>query len=119
MDGALDYRGALQNGRVKWYRDYSDNVVQHWSESVDFLFIDGDHAYDSCRNDWDRWHPFVAVGGVVLFHDARLGRGNGKEWDGWPGPSFVVDELFRGSSSLPHWGIVDEAGSLVVVQRRQ
>lgn len=104
-------------GKVKWYRDYSYNVVQNWKEEIDLLFIDGDHSEIAVRNDWLSWHKFVKVGGVVLFHDARFGRGDGSYWDGWPGPGKIVEELFRGPNKLPNWKIVDEAGSLVVVER--
>ena len=104
-----------RNGQVVWHRDYSGNVAKGWQAPIDFLFIDGDHAYHACNHDWELWHAFVVPGGVVLFHDARLGLGPGDSWDGWPGPSFVVDELFRGTSRLPQWNIVDEAGSLIVV----
>lgn len=105
------------NGRVHWYRDYSYNVVKDWTKPVDFLFIDGDHSESATRDDWLSWYSFVTAGGVALFHDARFGMGNGTSWDGWPGPTKVVDQIFRGPNKLPNWEIVDEAGSLVVVKR--
>lgn len=105
------------NGKIKWYRDYSYNVVRNWKEPIDFLFIDGDHTESAVRSDWLSWHSFVKIGGVALFHDARFGKGDGSYWDGWPGPSKVVDELFRGHCKLPNFKIVDEVGSLVVVKR--
>lgn len=52
-----------------------------------------------------------------MFHDARFGRGEGGHWDGWPGPSHVVNELFRGPNKMPDWEIVDEAGTVVAVKR--
>lgn len=36
---------------------------------VDFLFIDGDHAYDSVRRDFELYSPLVRPGGLVGFHD--------------------------------------------------
>jgi hypothetical protein len=105
------------NGKVRWHRDYSCRVVKNWREPLDFLLIDGDHAESAVRNDWSLWNGFARIGAVVLFHDARFGRGDGSCWDGWPGPSKVVEELFRGPHTSPHWDIVDEAGSLVVVKR--
>lgn len=106
-----------QNGTVKWHKDYSDNVAITWDQSIDLLFIDGDHSYKGTRSDWDKWHGHVAEGGIVMFHDARMGKPDTGEWDGWPGPTKVVDELFRGDDKLPNWKIVEESGSLVVVQR--
>lgn len=108
---------SSRNGTVQWYRDYSDKVAGTWNQPIDFLFIDGDHSEMACRNDWENWHSFVAVNGVVTFHDARFGRETDKEWDGWPGPSRVVNDLFRGSKKLDNWEIVDEIGSAVVVRR--
>ncbi|PIR20976.1 MAG: hypothetical protein COV45_03685 [Deltaproteobacteria bacterium CG11_big_fil_rev_8_21_14_0_20_47_16] len=105
------------NGTVKWHQDHSDNVASEWNQPIDLLFIDGDHSYRGTRSDWDKWHSHVVAGGIVMFHDARMGKPNTDEWDGWPGPTRVVDELFRGDNKLPNWDIVEETGSLVVVQR--
>ena len=109
--------GRVRNGRVRWYEDYSFNVIKNWKQSIDFLFIDGDHTYKSCLQDWDDWSRFVEKNGVVIFHDARFGRGDGSYWDGWEGPTQVVDELFRGRNRLKNWEIVEEAGTAVAVVR--
>ena len=37
--------------------------------AIDFVFIDGDHAYDACKADIAAWAPFVKRGGVIAFHD--------------------------------------------------
>ncbi len=66
------------------------------------------------RLDWELWHPFVPAGGHVLFHDARLGRPGGR---GLPGPTAVVDALFRGSGAVPGWEIAAEVDRCVAVRR--
>ena len=34
-----------------------------------FLFIDADHGYWSCHNDFVNWSPMVVPGGLIGFHD--------------------------------------------------
>jgi len=50
----------------------------------------------------------------VVFHDAREGKPEGR---GLPGPTAVVDELFRGASPVAGWAIGDEVDSAVAVVR--
>ncbi len=38
-------------------------------ESLDFVFIDGDHLYDWVRNDISYWSDKVRTGGLVSGHD--------------------------------------------------
>jgi hypothetical protein len=102
---------------VFWYRARSQDVGRAWNgRAVDLVFIDGDHSAEACREDWDVWHGHVARDGAVAFHDARLGRPDG---DGSPGPTAVVDELFRrNANGAPgDWAISDEVDSMVVVRR--
>ena len=40
------------------------------AESIDLLFVDGDHSEEGVRADFDRWSPLLAPGGHLLFHDA-------------------------------------------------
>jgi predicted O-methyltransferase YrrM len=100
--------------RVTWHVDYSAAVAARWSEPVDLVFIDGDHSEEGVRADWDGWHGFVAPGGAVLFHDARLTQTGGR---GLPGPTAVVDGLFRGPSAVAGWRIEREADRMVAVVR--
>jgi predicted O-methyltransferase YrrM len=37
--------------------------------SLDFVYIDGDHQYESCKNDIKLWLPKVKKGGVIAGHD--------------------------------------------------
>ena len=102
------------NGEVVWIEKFSFEAVQGWAESIDFLFIDGDHEEKAVWHDWETWHRFVVPGGCVAFHDAR------EFANGWPaaadGPVRVVNSLFR-ENNVPGWEIVDESHSLVVVRR--
>jgi hypothetical protein len=109
-------RGHRGTGpHVNWHLERSQDVGRKWGgPSVDLVFIDGDHSAQGCREDWDMWHAHVRPGGSVAFHDARLGQPGG---DGGPGPSQVVDELFRGSEPPAGYRLATERERLVVVRR--
>lgn len=44
------------------YKNYKD-------ESVDCVFIDGSHDYQSIKNDIINWFPIVKSGGIISGHD--------------------------------------------------
>ena len=98
-----------------WIERFSHEVAPSWKDAIDLLLIDGAHDEQAVRRDWNDWSKFVRPGGVVVFHDARLFEG------GWTkpedGPVRVVDGLFR-NSRLPGWHIIQEADSVVIVQRQ-
>jgi hypothetical protein len=102
-------------GSVHWVEQMSSDALHAWDTPIDFLLIDGDHQEAAVLQDWNGWSAFVAPGGVVAFHDARVFQ------NGWPspfdGPVRVVDGLFRGPKSLAGWQIVEEVHSFVVVRR--
>jgi predicted O-methyltransferase YrrM len=100
---------------VTWHIARSQDVGRAWrGPEVDLVFVDGDHSRGGCREDWDVWHPHVRLGGALAFHDARLGAPGGS---GGPGPTSVVDELFREGMPPRGWRLVDEIDTLVVVSR--
>jgi predicted O-methyltransferase YrrM len=39
------------------------------TQPLDMLFIDGDHAYDGVRRDYELYAPLVRPGGLIAFHD--------------------------------------------------
>ena len=109
-------RGTARGGpSVHWHVARSQDMRRTWEGGpVDLVFIDGDHRPDACQEDWDVWSPHVPAGGRVAFRDARAGKPDGH---GSPGPTAVVDGLFRGPDALRQWRLDDELETLVVVQR--
>lgn len=62
-----------------------DESVIHAAETLapyDFVFIDGDHSYDSVKADWENYAPMVKEDGIVAFHDIveRPGYGVSRLW---------------------------------------
>jgi len=112
MDRVVRERGGP---RVAWHVARSGDVARDWSGEIDFLFIDGDHTEAGARADWDAFSPFVVSGGVVAFHDARSGHPGGPH--AHPGPTAVVDALFRGDAPVEGWRIAEEVDSVVAVER--
>jgi predicted O-methyltransferase YrrM len=108
-------RAARREGpRVVWHVELSEQTARGWSAPVDLVFVDGDHAEAATRLDWELWHGHVTPGGHLLFHDAREGKPEGR---GLPGPTRVVDELFRGAQPAAGWAIAAEVDRTVAVRK--
>jgi len=63
-------------------------MVRHYADaSLDWVFIDADHAYESVRKDIDAWLPKVRTGGIIAGHD----------FINWPGFGVIkaVTETFE------------------------
>jgi hypothetical protein len=99
---------------VHWHVALSHELAARWEGEVDMVFIDGDHSEAGCELDWSAWHPFVAPGGRVVFHDARADRPGGR---GLPGPTAIVNRHFRSDEATSGWEIEAEADRTVVVRR--
>lgn len=63
---------------VEAAKKYNDN-------SLDFVFIDGDHSYQGCSQDISAWWPKVKPGGILAGHDYMRNH---------PGVIQAVDESF-------------------------
>lgn len=81
--------------RFTFIKDFSYNVVKTWDKQIDYLFIDGDHKYESVLQDYNDWLPFVKIGGIIGIHDSAVNRGGPMYW---PGPSRLADELIQASN---------------------
>lgn len=108
---AVRRRGGPQ---VRWHVAYSADVARSFRGEADLVFIDGDHSEAGVRADWEDWHRLVRAGGALVFHDARATQPGGR---GLPGPTAVVDVLFRGPDAIAGWSVVAEADRTVAVQR--
>jgi len=63
----------------------SDEAFKTWKLPIRFIFIDGCHEYAFVKKD-ALWKRFVAVGGVMVFHDYH---------SSWPGVVEAVNEVVR------------------------
>lgn len=78
-------------------------------ETIDLLFIDGDHSEEGARADFERWSPHVAQAGHVLFHDAVAADDFLATFA--PGPAAVA------AQAGPDWTRRDGAGSIAHLVR--
>jgi predicted O-methyltransferase YrrM len=60
---------------------YADSIK---SESIDFIYIDGNHQYSSVLEDIITWNKKVRIGGIIAGHDY-----------GWPSVNKALIEFFK------------------------
>ena len=46
--------------------NYAKSIV---GDSIDFLYIDGDHSFKGIQNDFNNYSKLVKPGGIIGFHD--------------------------------------------------
>lgn len=62
----------IKNGRVEVLRTTSTEALRQFeAESLDFIYIDGDHSYEAVRRDLQDSLPKVKKGGLILADDYR------------------------------------------------
>lgn len=68
-------------------RAFSYDVASLFNdESLDFVFVDGDHHYEAVKQDLEMWYSKVKSGGIVGGDDYSTG---------WPGVPKAVNEFFE------------------------
>lgn len=98
-----EFGGAYPACRIPFYQSFArDDQVLHLlredshqtqtfdsvkqllnDQSIDFLFIDGDHTYEGVKADFEMYAPLVRSGGLIAFHDTL------------PRPDFPDIEVYR------------------------
>lgn len=72
------------SGVDKYFAEFGIHCIQHFAEtsqqfleadrlepqSIDLLFIDGYHSYESCRFEFEEFTPFLSRNAVTMFHDS-------------------------------------------------
>jgi len=89
---SVDLPGGIHGGgypaeREKFYREFTDadlylyradshsektrDIVEEQlaGDSIDFLFIDGDHRYEGVKRDFELYKSLVREGGIIALHD--------------------------------------------------
>ena len=80
---------------------------------AELIFIDADHAYSAVKADFIAWHPHLAEGGSIAFHDSRMcpARPDLAEFDG---PVRLMEEILRGDHG--DWILAHAADSISVIR---
>lgn len=68
-------------------KGYTYNVVNNYEDkSLDFIFIDASHDYESVKKDIVDWYPKLKDNGIIAGHDYNI--------KNWPGVVKAVNEFF-------------------------
>jgi len=79
------------------FQGLSNSVVKDWNKKIDLLFVDGNHAYEAVKQDYEDWSVFISKGGYLVFHDTwfEAPKDLKKKWQ--EGPGKVVKESLIGN----------------------
>ncbi len=91
---------------IEKYVEFCKGFTSDWAGKLshvrfNFIFIDADHHYESCLQDFQLWSPLVAEGGLLAFHDTQFS---------------TVDRVVR--EELDDWELVDHVHSIKSFRRR-
>ena len=69
----LRFAQEIENGTVVVHRSMSEEAVADFpDESIDWVYVDGDHHYAAVRSDLELWYPKVRPGGILGGDDFGL-----------------------------------------------
>ncbi|MEW6014170.1 MAG: class I SAM-dependent methyltransferase [Candidatus Zixiibacteriota bacterium] len=91
--------------RLTILRKRSEKAVEEFKRSIlpnknfDFLFIDGDHKYQSVKQDFELWAPLLERPAIIVFHDVL--------WD-------TVGRFLSEVKPLGQWEEMGNIGALVL-----
>lgn len=58
------------NIKLLWGFSSDNNIINNFEdESIDAIYIDGDHGFEGCYNDIKNYYPKVKKGGLILCDD--------------------------------------------------
>lgn len=72
--------------------------------SIDLLFIDGNHDYESAKEDYNKYLPKVKENGIILIDDIQLQGDMERFWEEIKEPKFDVNFIRPRNSSRPGEG---------------
>lgn len=74
-DHQSDYSKTTENlkglaGRYEIIKQYSSSAHSHFSKnSLDFIYIDGNHSYEGVKSDLELFYPKLKYGGIMMGDD--------------------------------------------------
>ena len=91
--------------KLVWVKNFSSEAVIEINESVDFVYIDGNHQLEFVTEDIENYFPLVRQGGILGGHDFY--NGFQKEHDGVVNSVilFATKNSLSLRSEMPDWWI--------------
>jgi hypothetical protein len=78
------HHDPLYGGFSRLIQSTFDDALDSFADgSVDLLHIDGMHAYEAVRHDFEAWLPKLSKHGVVVLHDINARRPGYGVWQFW------------------------------------
>ena len=71
----IDCKANLNKFEHKYHiiREFSNTAHVHFTdESIDFIYIDGNHSYDSVYEDLELWYPKLIKNGIIAGDDYTI-----------------------------------------------
>lgn len=70
-DYAIAYAKLAEYPQVVWLRKTSESAIREFQneEAVDFVYIDGNHSYESVKKDIALYYPLIKNNGLIGGHD--------------------------------------------------
>jgi predicted O-methyltransferase YrrM len=96
------------SSKIQINKGYSQDFHEQFTD-IDALFIDGDHSYTGCSNDFYLYAGKIVPGGYLAFHDYYPDRGE-------LGPTQVIERLVKPD---PHYIFHKLYDSLWVARKRK
>lgn len=78
----------------------AEQIAKDFDEPIEIIFIDGDHEYESVKQDFELWLPKMVEGGMILLHDSAGP-------NAWPGVRKFVNELVNESKDVINAMVAD------------
>lgn len=94
----MEKHGVL--GMINILKGHSFEIIKNFDKEIDFLFIDGNHDYESVLQDYKDWSPHIKIGGYIAFHDVGAAHTTG--------PKQVVELEIANNPSWGEQRLVDE-----------
>jgi len=87
-----ELRKNFKDCSIEQYLEICKGYTHEWPERLKdvrfkFIFIDADHHYETCKQDFELWSPLLEEGGQIAFHDTdiscvdRVIKELGSEWE--------------------------------------
>jgi predicted O-methyltransferase YrrM len=70
-DYAIAHTKLAEYPQVVWLRKTSESAIREFRNegAVDFVYIDGDHSYESVKKDITLYYPLIRKNGLIGGHD--------------------------------------------------